>query len=56
MMPLGDHLTTNTRDKILRGESIDVFSLLFRKLEKEDKEDSDECKKEHLKYHRVNHN
>lgn len=55
-MPLGDHLTTSTRDKIVRGEYVDVFSLLYRELEKKDKEDIDEREKERLKWHRVDSN
>lgn len=37
------------RDKILRGEYIDVFSLFFWKLKKKYKEDLDEYLKEHFK-------
>lgn len=33
-MPLGEHLTSTTHDKILRGEYVEVFSLLFHDLKK----------------------
>ncbi|XP_054852798.1 uncharacterized protein LOC129341561 isoform X2 [Eublepharis macularius] len=52
-LPLGDHLTPATRDKILRGEFVDVFTLLFRELEKKDKEDMDERDKERMKRRKV---
>lgn len=55
-MPLQDHLTTNTRDKILQGEYVDIFSLLFRELEKKDKDDQDEYEKECIKCHKVDCN
>lgn len=48
-MPLGEHLTLATRDRILRGEYVDVFSLLFCELEKKDKEDMDDRLKERIK-------
>lgn len=54
-MPLGDHLTTNTRDKILQEEYVDIFSLWFCKLEKKDKEDLDDHEKECLKHRKVDH-
>ncbi|XP_054845591.1 uncharacterized protein LOC129336489 [Eublepharis macularius] len=52
-LPLGDHLTPATRDKILRGEFVDVFTLLFRELEKKDKEDMDDRDKERLKRRKI---
>lgn len=48
-LPLGDHQLATTKDKILHGEFVDIFSLLFRELEKKDKEDLDEKDKEKLK-------
>lgn len=44
-MPLGEHLTVATRDKILKGDYMDVFSLLEK-----DKDELDECLKEHIKW------
>ncbi|XP_054843457.1 uncharacterized protein LOC129335043 [Eublepharis macularius] len=55
-LPLGDHLTQATREKILRGEYVDIFTLLFRELEKKDKEDLDERDKEKLKRRKVDRN
>lgn len=52
-MPLGEHLTIMTRDRILWGEYVDVFSLLFLELEKQDKEDLDDHLKEHIKHHNI---
>ncbi|XP_060111188.1 semaphorin-6A-like [Heteronotia binoei] len=52
-MPLGDHLTAATREKILRGEYVDVFSLLYRELEKKSKDELDEKDKEKLKRRKV---
>lgn len=46
---LGKHLTVTTRDRILRGEYMDVFSLLFRDLRRKDKDDLDDCLKEQIK-------
>lgn len=51
-MPLGEYLMTNTRDKILWSEFIDIF---FQELEKKNKEDLENQEKEHLKCHRVDH-
>lgn len=48
-MPLGEHLTVATRDKILRGDYVDVFPLLFWDLEKKDKDELDEHLKECIK-------
>lgn len=52
-LPLGDHLLASTKEKILSGEFVDIFSLLFRELEKKDKEDLDEKDKEKLKKQKV---
>lgn len=41
-IPLGDYLTRATRENLLKGEYMDVFSLLFWELEKKDKEDLDD--------------
>lgn len=48
-LPLGDHLLPATRDKICRGEFVDLFSLLFRELEKKDKDELDDKDKEKIK-------
>lgn len=52
-MPLGNHLTQATREKILRGEFVDIFSLLFRDLKKKDKEDMEEKDRENLRRRNV---
>lgn len=39
---MGDHLLPTTRDKICREMFVDLFSLLFRELEKKDKEELDD--------------
>lgn len=46
---LGDHLSLALRDKILWGEYVDVFSLLYREVERNDKNLMDDRKKEVLK-------
>lgn len=51
-MTLGEHLTVDTRDRILRGEYVDEVPLLFRDLEKKD-EVLDNRLKERIKYHMV---
>lgn len=49
-MPLGDHLTTATKqNKILEGEYVDFFNLLFCKVEKKNKEDLEDKDKGWLK-------
>ncbi|XP_067323632.1 uncharacterized protein [Anolis sagrei] len=53
---LGAHLSQKTIDKILRNEYIDMFSLYFRELDKKEKEDLDEERKEKLKNRRVERN
>lgn len=53
-MPLGEHLAQVIRNKILRGEYVDLFSLLYRELEKKDKDLQDE--KEILKKCKVDRN
>lgn len=55
-LPLGDHLLAATKEKIIKGEFVDIFSLLFRELEKKDKEDLDEKDKEKLKKWKVDRN
>lgn len=52
-LPLGDHLLSATKEKILRGEFVDIFSLLFRELEKKDKGDLDEKDNEKRKNRKV---
>ncbi|XP_053140147.1 uncharacterized protein LOC128339766 isoform X2 [Hemicordylus capensis] len=42
-LPLGDHLLPATKEKILKGEYIDIFSLLFREPEVKHKE-RESCK------------
>lgn len=37
-MPLGEHFLQATRDKILRGECMDVFTLLYQEIGKKDKD------------------
>lgn len=51
-MPLGKYLLQSTRDKILRGEYIDFFSLLYQEVEKKDKGLMDK-EKEDLKKRKV---
>lgn len=41
-MALGEHLLQSHRDKILKGEFIDFFSLLYREIEKKDKDLKDD--------------
>ncbi|XP_067317382.1 uncharacterized protein [Anolis sagrei] len=53
---LGAHLSQKTIDKILRNEYIDMFSLYFRELDKKEKDDMDEERKEKLKKRRVEQN
>lgn len=48
-MPLGEHLFQATRDKILNGECIDLFLLLYCEIEKNDKDMMDDKEKEVLK-------
>lgn len=40
VMPFGDHLMVATREKILKGEFVGIFTLFFRKVDKKD-EDKD---------------
>lgn len=47
-MPLGEHLTVVTRDKILHGDYIDVFALLFQDSGKKDNDELDEHLKERI--------
>lgn len=47
-LPLSEHLLPSTRDKILRGKFIDLFNLLYREIEKKDKEELDDKEKEKL--------
>lgn len=47
-IPLGKYLLPVNRNKMCKGEYVDVFSLLFRELEKNDKEDVGERDKEKL--------
>ncbi|XP_053159419.1 uncharacterized protein LOC128347977 isoform X2 [Hemicordylus capensis] len=42
-LPLGDHLLPATKEKILKGEYVDIFSLLFREPEVKHKE-GESCK------------
>ncbi|XP_053112579.1 formin-F-like isoform X2 [Hemicordylus capensis] len=42
-LPLGDHLLPSTKEKILKGEYVDIFSLLFREPEVKHKE-GESCK------------
>lgn len=55
-MPLGEHLLQATRDKILRGEYVDVFSLLYREVEKKDKDLLEDREKEALKHRKIDWN
>lgn len=55
-MPLREHLTNATRDNILKGEYVDIFQLLFREIEKKDKEDLSDKDKECLKRCTVDRN
>lgn len=48
-LPLGDHLLPATIEKILHGEFVDLFSLLYRELEKKDKDQLDDREKDILK-------
>lgn len=41
-LPLGDHLLLATHEKTLKGEFIDLFSLLYRGVEKMGKEELDD--------------
>lgn len=52
----GGSLAQATRDKILRGEYVDLFSLLYRELEKKDKDLLDDKEKEILKKRKVDRN
>lgn len=52
-MSLGEHLSKATRDKILKGEFIDFFSLLYREVEKKDKDLMDDREKEVLRKRKV---
>lgn len=42
---LGDHLSLVTWDKILRGDYVDIFSLLDREVERKDKDLMDDKEK-----------
>lgn len=52
-MSLGENLTQATRDKILRGEYIDFFSLLNCEIEKKDKDLLNDKEKKVLKKRKV---
>lgn len=52
-MPLGEHLLPATRDKILKREYMDLFSPLYREMEKEDKDLLDDRENEILKHRKV---
>lgn len=52
-LPLGDHLLPTTREKILRGEFMDLFHLLYWEPVRKDKEEMDEHEKEILKKQKV---
>lgn len=52
-LPLGKHILPVTRENILRGKFIDLFSLLYWEPEKKDKEELDEWNKEKLKKYKV---
>ena len=47
--PLGDHLTPAVKEKIWKGQFVDVFELLNRTVEKADFDKADEADKERLK-------
>lgn len=47
--PLREHLLPATKEKIIQGEFADFFLLLYRELEKKDKQDLDEKEKEIVK-------
>lgn len=49
-MASGDHLSAATKDKVVEGGYMDIFSLLFRELEKKDKENMDEQQKKRIKW------
>lgn len=48
-IPVGEHLTVATRDRILISEYIDVFLLLFRDLEKKEMDHLRDLLKEHIR-------
>lgn len=50
---LGDHLLATTREKKLRGKFVDTFSPLHREMEKKEKDQLDDRKKELLKCRRM---
>lgn len=52
-MPLGDHLPQATREKILQGEYVDLFSILYHKVEKNDKDLLDDKEKEILRKRKI---
>ncbi|XP_062834196.1 uncharacterized protein LOC134298345 [Anolis carolinensis] len=53
---LGSHLAQKTIDKILRNEYIDIFTLYFRELDKKEKDDLDDERKEIMKKRKVDQN
>lgn len=52
-LPLGDPLLLATKEKILRGEFVDLFSLLYRNLEKKDKGQLDDRENKILKRRKI---
>lgn len=55
-MPLSDHLLQSKWEKILQGEYVDLFSLLYREVEKKDKDLLADRKKEILRKRKIEPN
>lgn len=53
---LGEHLLPAMKEKIYKGEFFNFFLLLYRELQKKDKQDLDEKEKEMLKCRKVDRN
>lgn len=51
-MLLGNHLIAATKEKILKGEFVNIVSLLFREAEMKDKDNLEEEKLKDRKVHR----